>query len=104
VILVSSYVTPAPAFCFNCGQVFPWTTEKVAAAKELADEIDELTPEQRARLKEAIDDVSREGPRNEVGAARIKKLLAGGSTAAGKALWGMTVSLATEAAKKLLLP
>lgn len=103
VVMISGYVTPAPAFCFKCGNPFPWTAERLGAAKELADDLVDLTPEQRERLKSAIDDIAVEGPRTEAGAARIKTLIGGATSAVGKALWKMAIDIGTEAAKKGML-
>jgi len=93
----------APGFCFHCGQPFPWTAERLSAAKELADEAEDLTHDQREAVKKALDDISSDGPRTELGAARLKKLLAkvGGPT--GKALWRVAEAVATEGAKRMLL-
>jgi hypothetical protein len=102
VAVLAMYVTPAPAFCFQCGQPFPWTVEKLRAAKDLADEVEGLTSDDRTKLKDALDDISKVGPRNEVGAARIKRLLANATTATGKALWKIAIDVATEAAKKAM--
>src|SRR5947209_12681692 len=41
--VTSSSVT-APAYCAHCGAAFPWTTARIEAAYELAEEIDLLTP------------------------------------------------------------
>jgi hypothetical protein len=77
--------------------------EKLAAAKDLADELDEVNADDRAKLKVAIDEVAGGGPRAEVGAARIKRILGKTGTAVGKAFWQITVDVASEAAKKILL-
>jgi hypothetical protein len=66
-----------PAFCFSCGKPFPWTIEKLSAAKDLADELDDISAEDRAKLKTAIDDVAAGGPRAEAGAARIALRICG---------------------------
>ena len=90
------------AFCYECGKPYPWTVEKLEAAKSLADDLEEVSPEDRARLKTALDDVVAGGPKAEAGAARIKKMLGKASTAVGQALWKITVDVASEAAKKIL--
>jgi hypothetical protein len=92
-----------PAFCFNCGEAFPWTVEKIAAVKELTDELEGLSADDRSKIKEALEDVSRDGPRTELGAARLKKLLGNASSAVGKAAWKISVEIASEAAKKIML-
>jgi hypothetical protein len=68
-----------------------------------ADDLDDITPEDRAQLKTAIDDVAGGGPRAEVGAARIKRMVGKAGTAVGQALWKISVEVASEAAKKILL-
>jgi hypothetical protein len=99
---LASRYTP-PAFCFNCGEAFPWTAARLAAAKDLADEIDNLSDDERSKIKEALEDITGDGPRAEVGATRLKKLLGTASNAVGKALWKASVEIATEAAKKIML-
>jgi hypothetical protein len=93
----------APNFCAECGKPFPWTIEKLTAAKDLADELDEVNADDRAKLKVAIDEVAAGGPRAEVGAARIKRILGKTGTAVGKAFWQIAVEVGSEAAKKILL-
>jgi hypothetical protein len=60
-------------------------------------------PRRSARLKTALDDVVAGGPKAEAGAARIKKMIGKASTAVGQALWKITVDVASEAAKKILM-
>jgi hypothetical protein len=92
-----------PSYCFSCGQPFPWTTEKLSAAKDLADELEGLSADDRAKLKTAIDDIATGGPRAEVGAARIKRLAGKAGNVVGRAFWKIVVDVASEAAKKVLL-
>jgi hypothetical protein len=92
-----------PSYCYECGKPYPWTVEKLEAAKSLAEDFEEVSPEDRVKLKTAIEDVAAGGPKAEAGAARIKKMLGNASTAVGKALWKITVDVASEAAKKVLL-
>ena len=70
---------------------------------DLADELEGVSADDRAKLKVAINEVAAGGPRAEVGAARIKRMLGTASTGVGKALWKITVEVASEAAKKILL-
>jgi hypothetical protein len=75
----------------------------MAAARDLADLLEGISPDDRAKLKTAIEDVAVDGPRTEVAAARIKKMLKTASTSVGKALWKICVDVASEAAKKTML-
>jgi hypothetical protein len=88
-------------FAFHASNL-SWTTEKLSAAKDLADELD-LSADDRAKLRSAIDDIATGGPRAEVGAARIKRLLGKAGSGVGHALWKISVEVASEAAKKILL-
>jgi hypothetical protein len=90
------------SYCYECGKPYPWTAEKLEAAKGLAEELEGVTAEDREKLKSAIEDLAASGPRAEAGAARIKRMLGKASTAVGQALWKMTVDIASESAKKIL--
>jgi len=79
-------VLRTPANCHKCGEPYPWTAEKISAAKTLADEVEGLTAEDRAKLKSALDDISAGGPRAEAGAARVKRMIGKAGTAVGQAL------------------
>jgi hypothetical protein len=91
-----------PGFCSTCGKPHPWTEEKIAAARELTDELVDLSIEDRDQLKTAIEQVATDGPRAEAAAARIKRLIGKASSAVGQAIWKITVDVASEAAKKIL--
>ncbi|MDQ0999765.1 hypothetical protein QFZ28_000165 [Neobacillus niacini] len=65
----------APSYCDNCGNPYPWTAEKLNAAKELADLLDELSPEEQEQLKKSLDDLVKDGPRTVVAQTRFKRIL-----------------------------
>lgn len=91
-----------PSFCSDCGEKFPWTAEKLSAAHELADELEDLSADERAKLKASLEDISGGGPRAEAGAARNKRMVGRASSAVGQALWKISIDIASEAAKKIL--
>jgi hypothetical protein len=90
-----------PSFCGECGAPYPWTETALAAAKEYADELDELTAEDKAVMKKSFDDLTTDTPRTPVAATRFKKIMVKIGPAAGDALSKIVVNFATEAAKKL---
>ena len=92
-----------PSFCHGCGSMFPWTQIALDAAKELAEELDGLTPDEREIVQESITDLVRDSPRTEVAAVRLKRLLRKTGGGAASAMKNIIVSVATEAAKKALL-
>ena len=49
-------------------------TTRIRAAEDLADELSELTEEERSILKASVSDLVRDGPRTEIAAVRTKKI------------------------------
>jgi hypothetical protein len=94
---------PAPAFCENCGTPYPWTKLALDAARELTDQMPNLTDTEKAEVKADLDDLVVDSPRTKLAASRVKRLLA----KAGGELPGMfrevVVSIASDAAKKAFL-
>lgn len=91
-----------PNFCFSCGKAFPWTVSKLEAAKELADEFDELTADERKKLKGAIDDLVQNSPKTEVAAVRYKKIVKKLGAGTASALREVLIDVLSEAVKKSL--
>ena len=93
-----------PSFCPDCGKPYPWTEAKLKAAKELFDELDNLSPEERELLKNSLDDIVQDTPQTTVAATRFKKLIAKVGKPAAGALRDILVDIASEAAKKVIWP
>jgi hypothetical protein len=72
----------------------------LAAAKEYADEFDELSNEEKATLKATFDDLTVNTPRTELAAHRFKKFISKIGPVAGDVLTKIIVNVATEAAKR----
>ena len=89
-----------PAYCGSCGNPFPWTESALEVAKDYADELEELTPAEKATLKASIDDLTIDTPRTEYAAHRFKKLMAKVGPVAGELFKKVVVEVGTEAAKK----
>lgn len=100
VISVSEYIPPR--HCHNCGKPMPWTKAAVDLAQEFASEIDELSAVEKATLKEAIADLTIEGPKAEVAQARYRKLLSKVAPTMKATLDKIIVTVVTEATKKYL--
>lgn len=90
----------APPFCVNCGQPFSWTANALEAARDLTDELDELSAEERAKLKASFDDLVADTPRTDVAVVRVKKSLAKIGKASADSLRKIIVSIGTEYVKK----
>lgn len=100
--IVSAGGMDAPNYCHKCGKPYPWTTKKLSAFMEMAEELDELSPEEKAKLKSSLDDIISETPKTEVASFRVKKVL----SKLGKDTYGavrdILVDVASETAKKAL--
>lgn len=103
-IVVGGYTFPAPSFCEHCGAAFPWTEARLEAAKELAGEMEGLTPEERELMKQSLDQIVRDTPQTTLAATRFKKLATKAGKGAAAAIWELVKDLASEAAKKALFP
>jgi len=97
---------PLPSCCPDCGKPYPWTEAKLKAARELADELDNLSPEERDLLKKSLDDIMLDTPQTIVAATRFKKIAAKAAKtgkATVKELRKLVVDIASETAKKIIL-
>ena len=92
----------APSYCWKCGHQYPWTERRLRAAKELADEFDELDEADREKLKKSIDDLVKDSPAMEVAGTRFKKIVGKLGKASGEAIKRVVIDICSEAAKKVL--
>ena len=93
-----------PNFCPDCGKPYPWTEAKLKAAQELANELDNLNPEERSLLKKSLDDIVRDTPQTTVAATRFKRLVAKAGKPAAEAFRKLLVDVLSETAKKIIYP
>ena len=91
-----------PAYCYNCGQPYPWTTSSLDAANELADELESLTLEEREQLKNSFPDLLRNTPKSAVAEIRFKKIIKKVGSDAYDGLKTILVDVVSETVKKSL--
>jgi len=94
----------APAFCHNCGKPYPWTGDRLKAARDLADELEALDAQEKALMKETVEDLVSDGPTTQLAATRFKRLLAKAGPAAAQAFKNVLVEVVSETAKKIVWP
>jgi hypothetical protein len=97
-----SVMDVAPSYCRNCGSPFPWTKEKLNAAKELAELLDELTPEEQEQLKMSLNDLVKDGPRTVVATTRFKRLISKTSPEIISGFRDILVDVVSETVKKAI--
>ena len=93
-----------PAFCHNCGAAYPWTDSKLKAARDLSDDLENLTRDERDLLKKTLDDIVRDTPETTVSAQRFKNLAAKAGSIAANALKDILVDIVSETDKKVIWP
>ncbi len=93
-----------PSFCRYCGEAYPWVATRLRAAKDLAEELEELSENEKALLKQSIDDIVRDTPQTSVAVTRFKRLVIKGGKEVASAFKDILVDVASETAKKMLWP
>ncbi|PEP86081.1 DUF2321 domain-containing protein [Bacillus pseudomycoides] len=97
-------VDTAPNYCSHCGEPYPWTKIALEAAKELAQEVEGLTTEEKELLSKSIDEIVKGGPKTVVATTRFKKIATKFGAGIGNAFRDILVDVASESAKKILWP
>jgi hypothetical protein len=97
-----SYPGGTPGYCGGCGNAFPWTATALSAAKEYADELDQLSPEEKTALKGTFDDLTSDTAKTPLAASRFKKFMGKISPGAEGVFKKFLETVATEAAKKMM--
>ena len=93
-------MSEAPSFCHECGKPYAWTERAIAAAKELADEVEGIDDADRERAKESFIALASDTPQTTVAVTRVKKLIQKAGPILGGGIRDILVDIATEAAKK----
>ena len=93
----------APAFCYNCGKAYPWTEQSLKVAQEYAEELEELSPEDRALLIKSIPELAHDTPQTPLAASRFKRVMSKVAPAAYEIMIKVVTDFASEAAKKMIL-
>lgn len=96
---VGEKYTP-PAYCYSCGKPFPWTQQRLDAARELIDESEGLSDDEKAALSGTLDDLLSDTPKTEVAALKFKRLAAKTGVEVAGALRSVLVDVMSEAARK----
>ncbi len=102
-VIIGVHYTP-PGFCHNCGSTYPWTQKKLDAARELANELEELDAEEKSLLARSLDDLVRENPNTPVAVNRFKKLVAKAGAASAQGFRNILVDVLSEAVRKQIWP
>ena len=94
----------APAFCPNCGKPYPWTEAKIQTAHDLAQELENISDDDKKILTQSIDEIVKDSPRTILIATRFKKILSKTSKPIVNAFRDILIDIVSETAKKILWP
>jgi hypothetical protein len=100
VLAFARYVPPG--HCHYCGKPYPWLDRKLSAARDLADELDDLSTQERDVLKQSLPKIAYDAPDTQLAAVRIKKILDQQKPTVAAILGNAVKGVATEAAEKIL--
>ncbi len=103
-IVVLGHTTPAPKYCPECGEPFPWTAASLDALRELAELDDDLDAADANALVESVETALTDGPKTKVAAMRIKKILSKAGRATVAAIRDVLVDVLAESAKRTIWP
>jgi hypothetical protein len=94
----------APAFCYQCGNPYPWTGARLNAARELARELDKLDDKEKDILSRSLDDLIRETPNTPVAVTRFKRLVTKAGSVAADGFKTILLDVLSEAVKRQIWP
>jgi len=77
---------------------------RIEAATELAAEAADLSPDETDQFRESVVAIASDSPKTQLGAVRVKKVLAKAGAVAGDAIRDILVDIASETAKKIIWP
>ncbi len=98
------FVWKPPAYCHACGKAYPWTERKVDALAEAIDEAEQLSPDEKAKLKQSIPDLVVETPKSNTAAAHLKSGIAKAGKTGGKLIYDVAIKVAADVVTKSINP
>ena len=104
VAVIGTTMTPAPAYCYNCGEPFPWTKTALESAKALIEEDENLNPSEKQQFSETLPDLIVESPtpKTQLSIARFKKFIGRAASYTADGVRDIVTDIASETIKKSL--
>jgi hypothetical protein len=87
-----------------CSKPFPWTQSKIAAATELANELENINEGEKTTLITSINDLVKDTPSTPLAVAKYKRIMVKVGTATAQIFRDILVDVLSEATKKALFP
>ena len=100
--LLSEY-TP-DAYCYSCGEPYPWTEKAINSVAACIYEDEALTQELAGRLVESLPDIASETPASGLAILRFSKALSAVGRFTADSIRQFVIDFGCELAKRSLLP
>jgi len=98
------YLNKAEHFCYQCGKPYPWLESKLQDARELINDLEGISVEEKDVLTKSIDEIIKETPKTEIAAIKFKKILSKYSKPIVEAFRNILIDIVSETTKKLIWP
>jgi len=63
-----------PSYCPDCGEPYPWTSNKITAAIHNLMEFGDLNDEEKKTIEQDVENIAKDAPEAELSARRIKRI------------------------------
>ena len=93
-----------PKFCSHCGAPYPWTENRLKAAHDLANEITEISEDERDILNQSLDELVKDTPQTKVAIVRFKKIVSKAGKEVANAFREILIDIVSEAVRKMIWP
>lgn len=97
-------VPPVPSYCYNCGNPYPWTEQKLESAQELLSMETSLTQDELEYFASNMNSILVDTPKTKVVATKLKMTLSKVAPVVGNSLRELLIDICSEAAKKIIWP
>lgn len=91
-----------PNYCTACGVPFPWVTTALKELGRITDEAEDLTGEEKAALKQAYPELTKNTPKTSGAVQILKRYYAKFSPTATSVLHAVLINVMTDESKQLL--
>ncbi|MBU3111772.1 DUF2321 domain-containing protein [Clostridium lacusfryxellense] len=101
---LQSTESTSPAYCYNCGNPYPWTETALESAKILINEDENLNSDEKLLFCKTLPELIVESPtpKTQVAIVRFKKLLSKTASYTADGLRDIFIDVASETIKKSL--
>lgn len=90
------------AYCYQCGEAYPWTQRRIEAIADTLTATNELTDFEVASLRASLPNIVRDVPQTKPAALRVAALIARVKAPVQKVARDLLMEVASETAKKVM--